>query len=596
MLSEIYIENLAVISAARMELAPGLNVITGETGAGKTILASAISLLAGGRANTALIRPGAAAASVGAVFILPEGFLTSAEADICPEGSLIVRRRISRDGRSRAYACGQAVTLAELERLTGRCLKFSAQHEQRRLMMTAHQLDLVDAYGGPGLLDLRDEYRLVYQRRAELLARLAADELDDEAVARETELLRFQLSEIEAAAPVAGEDAELAAERIKLLSVRELEEAAVALGSVLGTGDGGVMDHLAEAAARMTGARGVDSGLDAISERLQSILYELEELGRSARDYADALDQDPVRLAEVEERLDILDRLKRKYGGSIEAVIAYAAGAAEKLASIGSFREDRSRQEAEHAAAEAEARELAGRLRKARRAAASGLEKDTAGHLKDLAFDRCIFQARLLPWLPPGQPDAGSPAETTDISAAGLSPSGADSMEFFVALNPGLPAIPLKDTASGGELSRIMLAIKSASPAGEAATLVFDEIDAGIGGDTGKAVGAKLRQLAQGAQVICITHMPQIASFADAHFSVVKTIEAGKAVTGIKRLEGEEIVDELCRMMGSAPADGKARAHAAGLLEAAAGNTEAGRKPRPGRPARRRRAEKEECR
>ena len=169
-------------------------------------------------------------------------------------------------------------------------------------------------------------------------------------------------------------------------------------------------------------------------------------------------------------------------------------------------------------------------------------------------------------------------------------------MEFFVALNPGLPAVPLKDTASGGELSRIMLAIKSASPAGEAATLVFDEIDAGIGGDTGNAVGAKLRQLAQGAQVICITHMPQIASFADAHFSVVKTTEAGKAVTGIKRLEGEEIVDELCRMMGSAPADRKARAHAAGLLEAAAGNTEAGREPRPGRPARRRRAEKEECR
>ncbi|MHB8160015.1 MAG: DNA repair protein RecN [Thermoleophilia bacterium] len=570
MLIELHIENLAVIDGADLVFDSGLNVISGETGAGKTILAHAISLLLGIRADSGLIRPDAAEASVEAVFSLPEGFFANiaGEIDLPDEDLLAVRRRISRDGRSRAFIGGRSATLSVLGELTGRLLAFSAQHEQRRLMLASRQLEILDDFAGAGLADLLDEYRLAYDRHRELADQLAEASQDYEAQAREAELLRFQLDEIDNAELVKGEDLELEDERRRLLHAQELREATAELTAVLNGDEGGVglTDTLSQLMARLENSAGVDDELDAIAGRLQKNYYELEEISRSARDYSESVESDPLRLGEIEERLDLIGQLKRKYGdgqevagsgekaagkgtpGGIEEILNYSARSAARLGRLTGVSEGRPALEKELSDVSAELLGLAAKLSKLRQEAASSLEEEAGRHLGELAFNDCGFEVRLSRTEPPNR-------------------NGADNAEFLVRLNPGMPATPLRDTASGGELSRIMLAIKSAVLASrDTATLVFDEIDAGIGGETGAAVGARLRSLTSGSQIICITHLPQIACYADAHFRVVKRTGGGQTVTAVERLQGAGVVDELCRMMGSKPEDGKARAHAGDLL------------------------------
>jgi DNA repair protein RecN (Recombination protein N) len=564
-LSELYIENLAVIPKAELKLLPGLNVITGETGAGKTILAHAISLLLGVRADSGLIRPGADEATVEAIFKVPDGIFAeiAAEFDIPEEEDLIVRRRISRDGRSRAFLGGRATTLAVLEQVTGRLLAFSAQHEQRRLMLASRQLDILDDYVGMRLVDLRDEFQILYDRRIGLKELLDEQKYGSQEREREVELLKFQLAEIEMAGLSQAEDEELDVERQRLLRSQELREATGELAAILSgdSGGAGLMDALSHVLARLQTTTGIDSDFDDLTARLKKSFYELEETGRSARDYSESVMSDPARLAEVEERLDLISQLKRKYGNSIEEVLAHAVKAADNLKLLTGVIEAGPALDLELAEIDAQMIELAAQMRELRIEAASSLEAEAGGHLRDLAFQDCGFEIRL------------SRAEGDDVmDARSLKRSGGDSAEFKVRLNPGMPPSPLKETASGGELSRIMLAIKSAvSSSRESATLVFDEIDAGIGGETGAAVGAKLKSLSGNSQTICITHLPQIAGFADAHFSVSKSVEGGETVTAVTRLEDDEIiVDELCRMMGSKPDDLKARGHVASLRTKAA--------------------------
>ncbi|MHB8857985.1 MAG: DNA repair protein RecN [Thermoleophilia bacterium] len=588
MLSELHIENLAVIDGARMLFSPGLNVITGETGAGKTILAHAISLLLGVRADSALIRPGASEATVEAVFSLPDGCFADLEGEIdIPEGEeLAVRRRISRDGRSRAFVGGRTVTLAVLSELTGRLLAFSAQHEQRRMMMASRQLDILDDFAGSGLAALLDEYSILYSRRTQLQSRLSDLDHDFEARRREAELLKFQLAEIEAAELAPGEDTDLASERDRLGHARELREASGALATALAGGDPGesegLIDSLSLALSRLENVSGADGDLDIITGRLQKIFYELEEIGRSAREYSEGVQDDPARLAEIEQRLDLIGQLKRKYGeageaaaadanaadtsadgtspSAVAAILAYAHKEAGRLEKLAGNLEGKPALEARLAETEQEMIVLATSMSALRREAAARLQEEAGEHLRDLAFNDCGFEVRLS--------TAGSETGEREINPESLHSTGADSAEFLVQLNPGMPATPLRETASGGELSRIMLAIKSAvSTSRDTATLVFDEIDAGIGGKTGAAVGAKLRSLSADTQLICITHLPQIASCAETSFRVLKLSEAGKTTTSVERLEGGARVDELCRMMGSNPEDKKARAHAASLLE-----------------------------
>lgn len=592
MLSEIRIENLAVISRAELVLSPGLNVITGETGAGKTILAHAISLLLGTRADSGLIRPGADEASVEAIFTCPEGFFAdlSAKIDIPEDDELIVRRRVSRDGRSRAYLNGHATTLAVLEKVTGRLLAFSAQHEQRRLMMAARQLDILDDFCGAELSPLLEEYRLLFAQRSELNAQLAELSRGTEAEEREAELLGFQLAEIEAAGLLPGEDGQLEAERRRLLAAQELKEATAGLSAIVSGGEDteSLMDALAQTLSRLENTTGIDPALDELAAALAQNFYDLQELGSRARQYSESVADDPARLTEIEDRLDLLGQLKRKYGAGIDEINAYAAAAGEKLKSLTGEIEGRPLLEQELAAIESELLGLALRMRRLRRDGALRLEEEAGRHLRDLAFQDCGFTIRLAP----------NEGEEAQLTANSLTGSGAESAEFLVRLNPGMPAAMLKDTASGGELSRIMLAIKSAvSSSREAATLVFDEIDAGIGGETGGAVGAKLKGLSGGSQIICITHLPQIAAFADENFSVTKLADSKEntTITQVTRVREDEVIDELCRMMGSRPDDPQARAHAESLRAGAGqpgGPAAAAGPERRGKPAARPRAKR----
>ncbi len=563
MLTELSIENLAVIGAARLEFAPGLNVITGETGTGKTILAHATRLLLGARVDNGLIRPGTAEASVEAVFSMPPGFFSplADRFDVPEDGQLIVRRRLFRDGRSRGYAGGHAVGMGVLRQLAGSCLRFSGQHEQRRLMMSSNQLDILDRFGGRDLLALRDEYGLLYQRLADLGERLETVVRAAESSGQEAQLIAFQLQEIESAAPVPGEDATLDAKRRRLLRAKELQEAAGHLAGVLGAAPeaAGVMEELAGAMTRLEAAAGIDKGFDDLLARLKTSFFELEETGRDARSYTEAVELDPAALAAVEERLELLAELKRKYGGDIEAVLAYASGCGERLSRASASQEDLLTLRQDLQAAEEEAVRLAVKLRQMRQAAAKRLEREVTAHLRELAFPKASLKIGL----------SGREGGDSNLAAAHLAPAGADAVEFLADLNPGMPAEPVRKTASGGELSRIMLAIKSAAPDAGAGTLLFDEIDAGIGGKTGLAVGAKLKKLARDAQIVCITHLPQIACYADAHFVVSKISDDSNTVTDVARLTETEVVDELCRMMGSGPEDRQARAHAAALRKAA---------------------------
>jgi len=569
MLAELRIKNLAVIPEAELIFSPGLNVITGETGAGKTILAHAISLLMGARADSKMIRPGTDEASVEAVFNVTPGLFGDLAADFdIPEGDeVIIRRRITRDGKSRAFLDGRATTLSVLAQVVGRLLAFSAQHEQRQLMMASRQLDILDQFAGRELIDMREEFSLLYDRRAELSAQLAGLNQDSEAQAREAQLLEFQAGEIEAASLAPAEDEALATEHGRLLGAGELSEAAGELGELLSSGEGQepLIDRLATALSRLERTGGVDSELDAITERLQAGFYELEEIGRAAREYSASVEKDPERLVEVEERLELINELKRKYGATTGEINAYAADCRQRLELYVDANEARPRLEKELALLDKEMTELSGRMSSERTRAAEGLAEAAMAHLGDLAMPGGGFEARL----------------TSDAAAGFGRESGADRVEFFISPNPGMPATPLSKTASGGELSRIMLAIKCAVAAESrpleipadgdrnAAALVFDEIDAGIGGETGLAVGAKLRSLAAEAQVLCITHLAQIACYGEAHFLVVKESGPEGTVTEVERLSERGITHELCRMMGSQPDDPAALSHAESLLERA---------------------------
>lgn len=568
MLSTLRIENLAVIPGAEIAFAPGLNIISGETGSGKTILAQAIALLLGCRADNSLIRPDAGEASVEAIFNPPDGFFhdLADELDIVDGEELAVRRRLARDGRSRAYLGGRIVNLSVLEQVTGRLLAFSAQHEQRRLMMASHQLEILDAYCGEEMLDLKDEFRILYDRRAAIIGTLEELNRGSEMRQREAELLRFQVEEIEAAALDSGEEADLEERRLKLSRARELNEVSLSLATELGAADAdasSVMDSLADLITRLETLSGVDQALDDIAARMKRVFFELEDLGGAARDYSGIIMPEPQLLAEIEDRLDLISQLKRKYGDSVENVIDYFREASRRLSLMGDTAAGREQLELELADIDVDMVRLAEDMRRLRGREAPRLAAAAVRHMEDLAFDNCGLDLRLVKL--EGE-ERGGPEPSS------MSPDGADAVEFFVSLNPGMPANALRDTASGGELSRVMLAVKCAvSETGGAQTLVFDEIDAGIGGETGAAVGAKLKHLAQGSQILCITHLPQIACYADANLSVVKGVdeETGETVTEVLGLSGDGIVDELCRMMGSRPDNSEARAHAGSLIRKA---------------------------
>ncbi|HEY1478628.1 MAG TPA: DNA repair protein RecN [Gaiellales bacterium] len=551
MLIELRVENLLLIERAELRLAAGLNVLTGETGAGKTVLAHALDLLLGGRAKPGIVRPGAAEAYVEGVFeLVPQLRAELGERLPADAEEVVLARRIGADGRTRALVNGRSATVADLRELAEPLLTFYGQHEHRRLTLAGAQLEILDAFCGEAHLVRRGKVAVAHGVARE--AREALTALRELAGARERELdlLDFELAEIESADPDADEAASLRAERERLRHVQALRTAALGAAEAVGAEEAGLGAVLGAAGRELASVDGIDAALDALTERWQALGIEADDLAGELRRYAEQLESEPGRLEAVEERLAVLDRLERKHGGSIAAVLAHAEDARARRSELAG---------AEHAVeaatarlADAEAKLATGNaaLRKSRAAAAPKLAAAVRGRLAELAMRGASFEIELADREP--------------------GPSGADGVEFLIAPNPGVPAGPLRETASGGELSRVMLALMGVAAGSSRATLVFDEVDAGIGGQTARAVGDQLRELAAGRQVLCITHLPQIASLAARHFSIAKDASVNPARTTVSQLADDEVVSELVRMLGADDAsDGAARRHAEELLRAA---------------------------
>jgi DNA repair protein RecN (Recombination protein N) len=561
-LRELRIENLLLIERAELRLGEGLNAITGETGAGKTVLAHSLDLLTGGKAKAQIVRPGAAEAWVEGVFDLPAGLLDEPElaelAERLPEGAgeVALGRRVSAGGRTSAFVAGRAATAADLKLLGGRLLAFFGQHEHRRLTISSAQLEIVDGFAGADHLKARSDYQGAHREVGRLAAELAELREREGSRERDLDLYRYELSEIEAVAPVPEERAQIAAERERLRHAEALREAAAAAhASIAGADDdgpgAGAAAAVAQAEAALQGAASLDQSLDRIAARVAALAVELADVASELRDYAEGVEADPGALRAIEERLDAIDRLERKHGGSVESVLAHAGRCRAEIARLEGAEERTA--EAEAALAEAEARraELGGKLSAGREAAVEPLQERVAAELEQLAMPGATLEVAL------------------DPHPEGFGPSGRETVELRVAPNPGIEAAPLREAASGGELSRVMLALSGLGRAQGAGAMVFDEIDAGIGGNTARAVGERLRALGRERQVICITHLPQVASLAGTHFRLEKDLAGAQARATVERLEGEGVVEEIRRMLGGTSSDEAATHHARELLKAA---------------------------
>ncbi|MDX6633919.1 MAG: repair protein RecN [Solirubrobacterales bacterium] len=560
MLRELRIENLLLIERAELRLGEGLNAITGETGAGKTVLAHSLDLLMGGKAKAQIVRPGAPEAWVEGVFDLPAGLLEEPEfaelAERLPEGAeeVVLGRRVSVGGRTSAFVAGRAATAADLKLLGGRLIAFFGQHEHRRLTISSAQLEILDGFAGAEHLELRTVYREAHRDCARLAAEMAELREREGSRERDLDLYRYELSEIEAVAPVPEERDEIASQRERLRHAEGLREAATSAHTGLAGAEedgGGAVAAIAQAEAALQSAAGLDRSLDAILERVAAVGVELGDVASELRDYAEGVEADPASLQTIEERLEAIDRLERKHGGSVESVLAHAERCREEIARLEGAEVRSAEAETALAAAEARRADLGERLSAGREAASGPLQERVAEELELLSMAGASLEVVLEP-----HPD-------------GFGASGRETVELRVAPNPGIEAAPLRDAASGGELSRVMLALSGLGQAANAGTMVFDEIDAGIGGKTARVVGERLQALGRDRQVLCITHLPQVASLADVHFRLEKDVDAEQAVATVERLGGEDVVAEIRRMLGGETADQAATEHARELLKAA---------------------------
>lgn len=568
MLVELRIENLLLIERAELSLGDGLNVITGETGAGKTMLAHAIDLLLGGKSKRGIVRPGASEAYVEGLFRIPDGMLARSEftdlRDRLPDPDateVALARRVTPEGRTRAYVEGRSATAADLQLLAGALVSFYGQHEHRKLTLSSTQLTTLDGYTGAQTKGHAEKLRTLTEfhvEASELQGRLAELEILEGRRERELGLIEFELAEIEELAPEVADEADLSAERDRLKSVDELRMAGE--GAIVALDDDGAepggtaaASLLAAAVASLQAPSGADPELDALAARTDALAIELGDVLADLRGYTGGLAADPERLAFLNERLDGYERLKRKHGGDVESVLAHAERCREDRDRLSGSREQSEEASARLEELRAQQAALAADVSKARKKAAPKLAAAVRERLAKLALDGAEFQIDVRPR--DGQ----------------VRPTGADEVEFMLAPNPGIAAMPLREAASGGELSRAMLALLTAAgdTSGGSQTFVFDEIDAGIGGHTARAVGEQLRALGENRQVICITHLPQVAASAHRHFQIEKSATDGDSRTDVRMLSDDEVVAEICRMLGADADDSGARKHARELLAAA---------------------------
>jgi DNA repair protein RecN (Recombination protein N) len=540
-LAEIYIENFAIIDTLHVQFSEGLNIVTGETGAGKSIMVDALMVALGGRAYSEFIRTGAEKSIVEALFTVEHAEEVRAKAveygvldEEQEEQELLIRREISRSGRNRVLINGHPATNVMVAELGNLLVDIHGQHEHQSILNSDYHVDLLDFYGK--LLPLREQIGTLFRQFKKVEREL--QQLHDQSRERmqHLDLLRFQQQEIKKARLRPGEDDELSHERKILAGAEQLASGANAIHEVLYSEHGAILERLGEVIRRMEDLVKIDSTLDPHLKSCESVQFQLEDLAFTIRDYARSIEFDPFRLEEVEKRLDELNKLKRKYGNSTEEILKLYGQIEQEIQAFDQRETHIETLEKDYKSLKTRLQELSQQLSDERKQAAQGFELQVMQELSALGMEKTRF--------------------TVDFKLTGteknpFTAKGTDKIEFLIAPNPGEPLKPLNKIASGGEISRIMLALKTLlGMADRIPTMIFDEIDAGIGGKIAEIVGKKLERIADVHQVVCITHLPQIASKDGTHFHVEKQIEHDHTITTIRLLRNQERLEEIARMLG----------------------------------------------
>jgi len=551
-LLEIVVENYAVVERVRVKFHAGLNLLTGETGSGKSIVVDALGLVLGGRASADMVRSDAERARVAAIFEAPKDaalleLLDQAGAEV-EEGELLIEREVLSGGKSRAFLGNRPVTMALLRDIAPFLGDIHGQHEQQQLFSAAAQLESLDDFAG--LESQRAAVGSLFRQWKGLESEFEELHRSEQEKLRMADLWSFQRKEIDAAALKPGEDAQLEQERVVLRNVAKLQENANAAYAALYEEQESVSTQLRTALKKVEELARIDASLQHVVETLQSAAIGVEDASDAIRDYMDKLEADPKRLDEIEARLALIERLKRKYGSGLEGVLAFLEDVRAKMEAIETAGERKAKLEQDLAQASGAYQERASALTNARKAAADKLAKKVEAELDSLALESAVFRI--------------------EVREANWSETGADRVEFLISANAGEEPRALDKVASGGELSRIALALKTSlgitRSHGVQRTLVFDEIDTGIGGGVAEAVGRRLKRLSSSNQVLCVTHLAQVAGFADHHYSVEKREVKGRTVAEIGELTGEQRTREIGRMLSGQKVTPEALKHAEQLI------------------------------
>jgi DNA repair protein RecN (Recombination protein N) len=565
MLQLLNISNIALIDELRVEFEQGLNLLTGETGSGKSIIVDALGMLIGGRFTSDLLKAGAPRASIEGLFAVGrnpelEQMLQAAGIEIedCETSEIIIRRELAANGRNKIFINNQLATQSLLRDLRPFLVDIHGQGDQQTLFNPDTHLELLDSYAAAAAM--KQETAARHKRWAALKRELDALGRDKAEKFQLIDILRFQINELERARLSAGEDERLEEERLLLTNVEKLTTlGGESFGLIYEDGDSAIT-RVRQASRRVEELSQYESSFRGYLEGLESARALLEDLAFSLRDFADKLEFSPERLAEIEQRLDELSRLKRKYGGSIESALEHLARAEERLGHIERADEREAELRAQLDAARSDYLDLARKLHNERAKAAKKFEHEVERDLSEVAMEHARFQAQIAA---PSKEEL----ETAEAEQC-FTPRGIDRVEFFFSANIGEAVRPLARVASGGEASRLMLVLKTIANASEfPRTIVFDEIDTGIGGRVSEAVGVKLKKLSETNQVFCVTHQPQIARFADSHLLVRKEVVAGRTEVSLEKLDRRGRIEEIARMLTGAEITESARRHARELLK-----------------------------
>ena len=559
MLLQLNIKDFAIIDNLQITFGKGLNILTGETGAGKSIIVDAVKLILGDRASLDDIRSSKDEAVVEAMFDISslKDIAELLETSGIPnEENIIIRRVISRSGKNRTFINNSMANLTLLQEIGSRIIDIYGQHDHQSLTKSDEHIDILDAFAG--LLALRDDVAKAYREFYSIKSELDSLTADSQSLLEKQDFLTFQSKEIGEAGLKAGEDEELKKEKERLANAEKLFEASNSGYDSLYASSGSILERLTQILNKLKDVSKFDEGLKPVMENMESSVCQLEDAATSLRDYTHGISFEPERLEEADNRLDTINKLKKKYGAAIEAILKKKEEVDRELDNI--VHHDERIAELKETAEKAKENvlKLSKKLSEKRIDSAKLFNKKIEAELSALNMKKTVFEVRI--------------EKNKDINGELiLDEKGIDRVEFFISPNIGEETKPLSKIASGGELSRIMLAIKRITTTGKIPVLIFDEVDAGIGGGTAEVVGKKLKEVSKNHQVLCITHLPQIAAYADKHYSVAKEVRAGRTCASIKELKNEERISEISRMLGGVKITDRTREHAREMLENAGG-------------------------